>query len=142
MIFNVSHHIEQIRNGLHYRAILGGGFIVKTQTRRINRSYYQVEAERKKPHEIGYAVQRKRGAKGEPDIRIVMDKIWKEQAKQFLISVQGNKYPSEIYITKEDAWAEGGYTPAQFETVFRELNPQWVGWSRWAFRFHVIKVQT
>jgi len=86
-------------------------------------------------------VQRKRGVKAEPDIRIVMDKIWREESKEFLISVQGLKYPSEIYISKEDAWAEGGYTPVRYESLFRELNHKWDGWSRWAFEFHVIEVK-
>jgi len=45
-------------------------------------------------------------------------------------------------IPKEDAWAEGGYSPEEYEKVFRELNPKWDGWSRWAYKFHVIEVQT
>jgi len=147
MIFNVPGHIDMIQNGLSYikpSDILYHPMperIVKTQTRRINRSYYQVEAERKKPHEIGYAVQRKRGAKGEPDIRIVMDRIWEEKVREIAIGLRGHKYLHIAEISKEDAWAEGGYTPEQYETVFLELNPKWDGWSRWAYKFHVIKVR-
>jgi hypothetical protein len=137
MIFNVPGHIDMIRNGLQTYPPLSSDIlpevIVKTETRRVNRGIYQVGK--------NYAVQRKRGVKAEPDIRIVMDMIWEEEAKQFLIPVQGVKYPSEIYITKEDALAEGGYTPARFEGLFRELDPKWDGRSRWAFKFHVVEVQ-
>ena len=120
MIFNVPGHIEMIRNG------------IKTQTRRSNRGIYQVGRD--------YAVQRKRGVKAEPDIRIMMDKIWEEEALEFLAENE-KRYPVELYISKEDAWAEGGYTPTKFEGLFRELNFEWDGWSRWAFGFHVIEVQ-
>jgi hypothetical protein len=79
--------------------------------------------------------------KAEPDIRIVMDKIWEERALGFF-AVKLTKYPVEMCISTEDAWLEGGYTPEQYEKVFRELNPKWDGWSRWAYKFHVIEVQT
>ena len=142
MIFNIPGHIDMIRNGLpspknhyivsrtHYPTL-----IVKTQTRRLNRGIYQVGKD--------YAVQPKRGVKAEPGIRIVMDRIWKETGKVFLISPSGRKFANatEIHITKEDAWAEGGYTQEQYEKLFRELNPKWTGWSRWAFKFHVIEVR-
>lgn len=119
MIFNVPEHIGMIRDG------------IKTQTRRMKRSYYQIETERKYPHEIGYAVQRKRGATGEPDIKIVMDRIWKERYAQYLC----------CYISEEDARAEGGYkSPIEFEEVFRKLNPKWAG-DRGVFEFHVIEVR-
>jgi len=139
MIFNVAEHIDMIRNGLHYekyRHYYHPSLIIKTQTRRINRSYYQVEPERKKAHEIGYAVQRKRGAKGEPDIRIVMDRIWEETPKYWCGSYYG------FCISQEDAKAEGEYSPKEYEELFRELNPKWHGWGRWVFKFHVIEVQT
>lgn len=144
MIFNVPGHIELIRNGLphlHFQVLptyptkIIPEKIIKTQTRRINRSYYQVEAERKKPHEIGYAVQRKRGAKGEPDIRIVMDKIWSERCMY-------PTHPEDIIpIFGMHAWAEGGYTVQEYEKLFRELNPKWDGLIRWAFEFHAIEVR-
>ena len=138
MIFNVPGHIEMIRNGLSY--IQPANILyhpmplrtVKTQTRRLNRGIYQVEAERKKPHKIGYAVQRKRGVKAELGIRIVMDRIWEEKRTE--------KY-SILCVIESQAWAEGGYTPEEFEKIFRELNPKWDGWSRWAFSFHVIEVR-
>ena len=131
MIFNVPGHIEMIRNGLYcidhqlYYIQDYPAPIVKTQTRRTKRGYYQLESERKKPHEIGYAVQRKRGAKAEPDIRIIMDRIWEDFD----------------FISVENAQAEGGYSPTHFEEVFAKLNPRWKGGSRWAFEFHVKEVQ-
>ena len=105
MIFNVPGHIDMIRNG------------TKTQTRRLNRGIYKVGKD--------YAVQRKRGVKAEPDMRILMDKIWEDFD----------------FISDENAQAEGGYNPAQFEELFAKLNPRWRGGSRWAFEFHVIEVQ-
>ena len=137
MIFNVPGHIQMIRNGLDLRFTDEKGkslIIIKTETRRLSRGIYQVEAERKKPHKIGYAVQPKRGMPAEPGIRIVMDRIWKEEAEEFIDEC-------EVVISQESAWAEGGYTPTQFEELFANLNPEWLGWSRWAFKFHVIKVR-
>lgn len=151
MIFNVAGHIEMIRNGLAPRGTfyLAGGFIVKTESRRIERGVYQIEAKRKKPHYPGYAVQRKRGVRAELDIRIVMDKIWLEtcgivRTNYFLECMAaklggGILYVGDIPISKESAWAEGGYEPEQYEQVFRELNPTWNGRKRWAFKFHVEK---
>ena len=135
MIFNVPGHIDMIRNGLKKHPPISHippRFYVKTQTRRVNRGVYQEGRD--------YAVQSKRGVKAEADIRIIMDEIWEEEALEFLAENE-KKYPVELYISKEDAWAEGGYTPTQFEGVFRGLNFKWDGWSRWAFKFHVIEVQ-
>ena len=114
MIFSVDRHIEMIREG------------TKTQTRRLNRGIYQIGKD--------YAVQRKRGIKAEPDMRIVMNRIWEEIIERPL---KIGKNPSFNIISEADALAEGGYTPEEFERVFRELNPKWDGWSRWAFEFHV-----
>jgi len=138
MIFNVPGHMELVRNGLfitatnpYLRKHQGGSLstLVKTQTRRVNRGIYKVGKD--------YAVQRKRGMKAEADIRIVMDRIWEESTAEFHRE-DSTVYP--ISISKEDAWAEGGYTPEEFEGVFRDLNPKWNGWSRWAFEFHAIGV--
>ena len=128
MIFNVPGHIELIRNGLfitatkpYLRKHQGGSLstLIKTQTRRVNRGIYKVGKD--------YAVQRKRGVKAEPDIRIVMDRIWHE----FNI------------ISVEDAKAEGRYSPAEYELLFRELNPNWDETrGRWAFEFHVVTKKT
>ena len=116
MIFAAEGHIEMIRSGLALRGtyVLHPGAIIKTQTRRVNRGYYKLETERKKPHKTGYAVQRKRGAKGEPDIRIIFDRIWEEYC-----------YQVWLCIHPIDALAEGGYKSDEFERVFRELNPEW-----------------
>lgn len=146
MIFNVLGHINMIRNGLFYHFASKPEFseyikgmyppryksgayplLIKTETRRPNRGIYQVGKD--------YAVQPKRGVKAEPSIRIVMDRIWKEEAEKFVDEC-------EVVISKESAWAEGGYTPTEFEELFANLNPEWLGWSRWAFKFHVIMVQT
>ena len=97
-------HIDKIRKG------------TKTQTRRINRGLYKIGH--------SYSVQRGRGKKGEPDIRIVIDKIWREDHK----------------ISEEDALAEGGYTPDQYEKEFKKIYPEWDGKERWVFVFHVIKL--
>lgn len=132
MIFNVPGHIDMIRNGLRKHPPISSippRFYVKTQTRRIKRSYYQIESKRKKPHKIGYAVQRKRGVKAEQDIRIVMDRIWHET------------YFLGFDISKKDALAEGGYTPEQYEKIFQECNKKWNGRRRWVFEFHVIKME-
>ena len=132
MIFNVPGHIQMIRNGFPFpvgdiRTSLVDVRIVKTETRRLNRGIYQVGKD--------YAVQRKRGVKAEPDIRIVMDRIWGEERRLTHLGLR-------FLITPQDAWAEGGYTPEEYEEVFRELNPSWDGAGRWAFAFHVIEVRT
>ena len=116
MIFNIDGHIDMIRNGLPSvepcKPIL-----IKTQTRRLNRGIYKVGKD--------YAVQRKRGVKAETDIRIVFDKIWEDFD----------------FISVENAWAEGGYSPTQFELLFSHLTQNREGGSRWAFKFHVVEVK-
>jgi len=130
MIFAAEEHVDMIRNGLSHISPVnilyhpGPWRIVKTQTRRVNRGIYQVGRD--------YAVQRKRGVKAELDIRIVMDRIWEErEVTNTILS----------YISKENAWAEGGYQPEEYEETFRKLNPKWWGFSRWAFKFHVVDVR-
>ena len=104
----------------------------KTQTRRLNRGYYKVGHI--------YAIQPCRICKGIQNYRIAMDSIWKEEASEFL-AADDRKYPVELYISKENALAEGEYTPTKFEGLFRELNFKWDGWSRWAFEFHLMEVK-
>lgn len=114
-----------IRNGLYQILTDHKGdpmAIVKTQSRRLNRGIYQIGKD--------YAVQRKRGVKAEPDIRIVMDVIREEYC-----------YQAWLCIHPIDALAEGGYKADEFERVFREVNPTWNGQTRWAFEFHAIEVQ-
>ena len=137
MIFNVSGHIPMIQNGLASAFIrdLYPDMIIKTQTRRLNRGIYQVGK--------SYAVQRKRGVKAEPDIRIVFDKIREEIGAGHFASPSGRKFVTavEMCISREDALAEGGYTPNEYEKLFRELNPKWNGFKRWVFEFYVIEVR-
>ena len=130
MIFGVPKHIEMIRNGLYFlpsdnlnRPIEER--IVKTQTRRVNRGIYQIGKD--------YAVQSKRGVKAEANIRIVIDAIWEEWCDY------GGGHPYRIL--PKNAKAEGGYTREEFEKLFREINPNWDGKKRWAFRFHGIEVK-
>ena len=123
---------KEVKEGLH-------PLIEKTESRRPNRGVYQVEAKRKKPHYTGYAVQRKRGVPAELDIRIVMDRIWEERTAEFH-HTDCTVYP--ILISKESAWAEGGYTPTEYEEAYLKLNPKENRFRRWAFKFHVIKVRT
>jgi len=136
MIFNIPGHIDMIRNGLQTYPPLPSHilpkFCVKTQTRRLNRGIYQVGR--------NYAVQRKRGVKAEAGIRIVMDEIWEEDGLGIAggIPAVGNRERDD-YISEEDAKAEGGYTPLQFEELFNVLNPK-RGGTRWVFKFHVIEV--
>ena len=132
MIFNVSGHIPMIRNGLDSAFIrnLHTDMIIKTQTRRLNRGIYKVGKD--------YAVQRKRGVKSEPDIRIVMDKIHEEKCIPHGIPTPTRYF--DYYIRAEDAWAEGGYTVEEFETLFRKLNPK-RNQSRWVFKFHAKEVR-
>jgi len=123
MIFNVPGHIDMIRKG------------EKTQTRRLNRGIYKVGKD--------YAVQRKRGVKAEKGIRIVMDKIWKEDGKMAFVSNSGREYvtATEIKVSKKDALAEGGYTTEGYEELFRNSYPKWNGFVRWAYKFHVVEVK-
>lgn len=114
MIFSEPNHIEFIRNGLPTIEPCKPT-LIKTQTRRPNRGIYKVGR--------SYAVQCKMGVKSEPDIRIVMDRIWFEKGG----------------ISREDALAEGGYVPAEFEWVFFKTYHGRES-SRWAFEFHVVNV--
>lgn len=131
MIFNVPGHISYIRNGLTRLPAdnLNSPVelrIIKTQTRSSNRGTYKVGKD--------YAVQRKRGVKAEPDLRIVMDRIWEETPQYWCGSYYG------FCISQGDARAEGNYSPKAYEEVFRERYPIWPGGgSRWVFEFHVIE---
>ena len=95
----------------HVEQILNGE---KTQTRRVNQGYYKVGQD--------YAIQPCRTCKGIPGYRIRILRICVEYSR----------------ISKEDAIAEGGYTPDEFEVIFRQLNPKWGGAWRHVFTFEVI----
>jgi hypothetical protein len=106
----------------------------KTQTRRPNRGYYVVGKT--------YAIQPCRTCKGLKNHRIVIDRIWEETG----LGIAGGgpavgKRAKDTYLSEEDAFAEGGYTPKEFEELFLLLSPRCSGWSRWAFEFHVEEVQ-
>lgn len=83
--------------------------------------------------------ERKRGVKAEPDMRIVMDEIYEEKCFSRDIYSPARFFN---YISDKDAWAEGGYTPEEFEKIFFQLNSNWNLEKRWVFKFHVIKVYT
>lgn len=142
MIFAAEGHIEMIRNGLAtgyhshvpqetstFPVKLIPEEVVKTQTRRLNRGIYKVGKD--------YAVQKKRGVKAEPGIRIVMDEIYEEKRIPHGIPTPTRYF--DYYIRAEDAWAEGGYMPEEYEKLFIALNPK-KNQSRWVFKFHVIEV--
>ena len=95
----------------HVKQILDGE---KTQTRRVNRGYYQVGHD--------YAIQPCRTCKGIPGYRIRITGICCEAGM----------------ISWKDAAEEGGYTPGEFESVFAELNPSWNLVKRYVFKFKVI----
>ena len=135
MIFNIPGHIDMIRNGLCFLPADNLNSpaelrIIKTQTRRLNRGIYQIGKD--------YAVQRKRGVKAEPGMRILMDRIWQEDCLANDELGKGGFFLS-ISLSEEDAQAEGGYTPEEFERLFRELNPNWNGIIRYGFEFHVVE---
>ena len=90
----------------------------KTQTRRISRGRYKVGKD--------YAIQLGKGKKTVDDMRIVIDAVWTE----FQVP--------RASISAEDAKAEGGHTPDEFEKGFKELNPAWKGRKRYMFEFHAI----
>lgn len=112
---------KEVKEGVH-------PLIIKTQTRRPNRGIYKVGR--------SYAVQRKRGVKAERGIRIVMDDIWREIRDDEPERTNTKLMP----ISVEDAWAEGGYSPTEFEEVYERIYSKG-GNSRWAYKYHVVKVE-
>jgi hypothetical protein len=86
----------------------------KTQTRRPAGRY---EACR------DYAVQPKRCAPADPRGRIRIHDIRFEKRGAF--------------ISLEDALAEGGYLPEQYEALYEKMYPNWT--ERWAYVFEVIQ---
>ena len=86
----------------------------KTQTRRASDRY-----------QVGklYSIQPCRTCKGIPDGKILITKKRREL------------FPSHS-ITLEDAQAEGGYGPQQFERLYEKLHPHWH--QRFAYTFEFI----
>lgn len=87
--------------GNHIQQIIEG---TKTQTRRPTDRY-----------EVGktYAIQPGRGKKGIPEGRVLILKKWGE------LSLSMSR------ISEEDARAEGGYTPDQYEALYDKMYPVW-----------------
>ena len=96
----------------------------KTQTRR------SCEFHTLPRYKVGktYAIQSGRGKKALPfaKIKILDSKLETENIR--------------VGISKEDAEAEGGYTPEEFEVLFKEINPRWK--ARWAYTFELVIVDT
>ena len=103
MIFSVSGHVEQIKNG------------TKTQTRRKSPLYMVGRT---------YSIQPGRTEKGIKEGRILVTRKREEKYLDGGISVS-------------DALAEGGYTSGQFETLFSNMYPGWIG--RYAYTFIFIE---
>lgn len=91
----------------------------KTQTRRLYSGYH-----------IGhsYAVQEGRGACGLPDMRIVIKRKWVEEH-------------GENAISREDADAEGGYTPEEYERLYSSMYPEWFKRTAYEFEAATIKLR-
>ncbi|MHA1286048.1 MAG: hypothetical protein ACTSPB_01470 [Candidatus Thorarchaeota archaeon] len=100
-----------IFNDDHVAQIFEG---TKTQTRRESNRYI-----------VGreYAIQRGRGKKSEGRILIV--RKW----------VETNPYDK---ISVEDAKAEGGYLPVDYEILYNEMHPNWV--ERYCYEFKITKL--
>jgi hypothetical protein len=99
--------------GDHIDQIIKG---TKTQTRRPTDRY-----------EVGktYAIQPGRGKKGIPQGRIEILEKWEEWSK----------IPVDL-VNRTDAYAEGGYTPEDYEALYEKMYP---GWNvRYAFRFKFV----
>lgn len=117
----------------HFDMVLDGS---KTRTTRLSERY-----------EVGkdYAIQPKRTKKGAEGHRIVIDeKTFETFSDMPNILLDALNKPitkvGTIPISKKDAEKEGGYTPEEFETLFKKLFPKWNGLCRWAYEFHEIKV--
>ena len=112
-------HIDLILNGLILKGKRSPELIIKSQTRRLSGRYI-----------VGrlYAIQPKRTAKGLSDVKIHIDYKWRET----------RLCPGVILVSKEEAWAEGGYTPQAYENLFEKMYPGWT--NRWAYEFHPVQV--
>ncbi len=100
--------------GNHIQQIIAG---TKTQTRRKSGRY-----------EVGktYAIQPCRTCKAIPEGRI-------------LITDKRTEYFWRDKISQEDAQAEGGYTPRQFEKLYRGMDQRWN--VRYAYTFKFIPTE-
>ena len=89
----------------------------KTQTRRYTGLHYKEGRT--------YAVQPGRGKKAVPDIRIRI--------------VRKREEIPPFNITDDDAIAEGGYTPEEYEALYLSLYPKSA--LRWVLTFEVVKCE-
>ena len=103
MIFSVKGHVEQILAK------------TKTQTRRKSPTYLV---------DRDYAIQPRRTAPGLRKGRILITEKWEERYRN-------GSHP--FYISRQDAKAEGGYTPEEFENLFQLMHPQWI--TRFCYKF-------
>jgi len=106
MIFSISDHVEQIKSGS------------KTQTRRKSPAYIVGKT---------YSIQPGRTKPGIQEGRILIT----DKREEWRSSL----WPSIGSISKSDALAEGGYTPIQFEYLFRRMYPEWVRRYAYTFKF-------
>lgn len=97
--------------GAHIEQIKNGE---KTQTRRKSPSYLLGQT---------YAIQPGRTKPGIQEGRIMITRKIEEWRLD------------EVIISESDALAEGGYTPVQFESLFRRMYPEWVRRYAYTFKF-------
>lgn len=104
--------------GDHIEQIIKG---TKVQTRRVAK----LGGPR---YELGksYAIQRGRGKPAILDGRIIITDIRLELAQD--------------KISSEDAQAEGGYDPTQYELLFERMYPKWRSRYAYTFKFEVNKL--
>jgi len=93
----------------HIEQIITG---TKTQTRRSSNRYHVGRT---------YAIQPCRTCKGIAEGRILIT-AKKAEYKHYLIR-----------LSLEDAKAEGGYTPEEYEELYRQMHRGWM--ERWAYTF-------
>lgn len=98
----------------HIEDIIKG---LKTQTRRASGRYRVGQT---------YAIQPCRTCKGIPNVRI--------RILNARFEIRQN--PIYLSISFEDAQAEGGYAPQNYEALYEKMHPNWS--IRWAYDFEVV----
>lgn len=119
IIFSVPGHVEKIKAG------------VKTQTRRVPRPNDHLEnGVLYKGKQTWYAVGHESGIRGERNGKLI--------GYILIADLSLEDVTPTSYISEADAWAEGGYTPEQYENVWRDLNPKLAGtfYQRLKITFH------
>jgi len=109
LIFSIADHIKQIIEG------------TKTQTRRPSDKY-----------QVGklYAIQPGRGKKGIPDGKILISAVRTEK------KTDGRIWYS---VMDNEAKAEGGYTPEEYEELYEKMYPDWEVRYAYLFRYYPTK---